>query len=121
MLSVAVLALMPNIGWAEVMDKEPSVVQLWGIGLIWGLVGLLAWRWRVLAGVAATLLGVPLVWAFQWELTDPSVGASIRHEGGQGYVAHAYASMAACLVMHVVGLALWLIRTSRLATTRQHG
>jgi hypothetical protein len=86
------------------MDKEPSLVHLWSVAIVVGLLGYFAWRWRVVAGVATTLLSVPLVWAFHWELTDPYVGPAIRQEAGLGYVIQAYLSMAACLVIQLAGL-----------------
>ena len=100
------------------MDKEPTVAQLWVVGITWGLVGLLAWRWRVNAGLAASLLGIPLVWAFHWELADPHVGPAIRHEAGQSYITQAYLSLAVCLALHVSGVVWRSVRSMRPGMTQ---
>jgi hypothetical protein len=108
-LSVATV-LTPGNAWAEVMDKEPSLVHLWSVAIVAGLLGYFAWRWRIVAGVVATLASVPLVWGFHWELTDPYVGSAIRQEAGQGYVIQAYLSMVLCLAIQLAGLAQRVLR-----------
>jgi hypothetical protein len=55
------------------------------------------------------VVGLTWVWSFHWELVDPWVGPAIRHEAGPDYVRQAYASMMLCTLMHVVGMAMWLV------------
>jgi hypothetical protein len=100
------------------MDKEPSIVQLWALGVICGLIGLIAWRWRIIAGLIATLLAIPLVTAFHWELADPYVGPAIRREAGQGYVTQAYLAMGLCFALHVGGAVWRAIRSTRPSMTQ---
>ena len=38
------MILMPTHVWAEVMDKEATLPQLWAVAMLWGLAGFFAWR-----------------------------------------------------------------------------
>lgn len=105
--------LIPNAAWAEVMDKEPTLGRIWGVALVFGLAGFFAWRRHFSLGVVVTLLAVPFVWAFHWELTDPYVGPAILHEAGRGYVLQAYAAMLACALLHLLGVGAYIIRGRR--------
>lgn len=99
--SVTVL-LVPSVAWAEVMDKEPTLGHLWGVALVFGLAGFFAWRRHFSLGVIATLIALPFVWAFHWELMDPYVGPAILQEAGRGYVVQAYGAMLVCALLHLL-------------------
>ena len=114
--TIVILSLLPTLVWAEVMDKEPTALELWAVGILWGLAGLFAWRRHVVLGIVVTLLAFPLVWGFHWELTDSYVGPAIRREAGQGYVVQAYLSMGLCVGLHLVGVARRFSRYGRPAT-----
>ena len=107
------LTLMPTLVWAEVMDKEPTLPQLWLVGVLWGFAGFFAWRRHLALGALVTLLGFPLVWGFHWELTDGYVGPAIRREAGEAYVVQAYLSMGLCLALHLLGAACQFRRHRR--------
>jgi hypothetical protein len=106
----AILAVCPGVLWAAVMDKEPTVVDLWTRALLLGLVGFFAWRRHLALGLIATLIAAAVVWGFHWELTDPYVGPAILREAGQGYVVQAYMAMLACAVLHLGGIAALMRR-----------
>ena len=113
------LLLLPSLAWAEVMDKEPTIESLWARALVFGVVGLLAWRRSPRWGLGALLLSLLFVWGFYFELTDPFVGPDILHEAGNGYVSGAYLSFWVCAVLHVLGAAAFLHR--RKSTKPQAG
>jgi hypothetical protein len=100
------LVVVPRAAWTEVMDKEPTLRQLWVSGILFGVVGFLAWRRHVVAGVVAMGAAALFVWGFHFELTDPYVGSAIVREAGQGYVVQAYGSMLFCAVLHLAGIAM---------------
>jgi hypothetical protein len=98
------------------MDKEPSLRELWQSAALFGLAGLLAWRWDRRLGFVVTALVLPLEWSFHWELTDPSVGHAIRLEAGEGYVNQAYASMLLCTLLHLAGILGYFLRWRRVSS-----
>ena len=116
LLATATLLLLPSVVAAEVMDKEPSIEGLWTRAIIFGVVGLLAWRRGLRWGIGATFLSLLFVWGFYTELTDPFVGPDILKEAGAGYVSGAYMSFWVCAFLHLAGIALSLHR--RKATNR---
>ena len=119
-MAFAVLILMPTHVWAEVMDKEATLPQLWAVAMLWGLAGFFAWRRHPVLGTLVTLLGFPLVWGFHWELTDRYVGPAIRREDGRGYVIQAYLSMGLCFALHLLGALRQVTRIRRLSRSTEH-
>ena len=119
-MAFAVLILMPTHVWAEVMDKEATLPQLWAVAMLWGLAGFFAWRRHPVLGTLVTLLGFPLVWGFHWELTDRYVGPAIRREAGRGYVIQAYLSMGLCFALHLLGALRQVTRIRRLSRSTEH-
>ena len=100
------LALLPAAAWAEVMDKEPTVLRLWTWALLLGALGFVAWRRHPALGAFAALVAAVLVWGFHFELADPHVGPAILQEAGPGYVVQAYAAMLVCAAFHLAGVSL---------------
>lgn len=104
-VSIALLAIFPVLGHAEVMDKEFSLLAI----LFWGLLG------AVLVFLAARLkplllfILVPSVGLFFFghlsELIDPYVGPAMAAEAGQFYVFMSWAAPAVVLVSGVIGFA----------------
>jgi hypothetical protein len=109
-LITTVVALFPGLAWAEVMDKEPTLADLWTRALLIGVVGFFAWRRHLALGSFATLIAAASVWSFLLELTDPWVGPAIATEAGRGYVVQAYLGMLACAALHLAGVASLLRR-----------
>jgi hypothetical protein len=110
-LLAALCALAPASVFAEVMDKELSIPEIW-LSLLWG-VALCAiatglWRWLLVPSFAVGLYaGVGYAWT---EWFDPSVGTAIRAEAGEGYGYHANAAVALLLSAHVAG---WFLSSWR--------
>jgi len=103
---VLVFAASGVSSYAEVMDKEPSLVENWVWSIAGGLLAIAAWRWRWWLGLALTsiaLFGFVPVYA---ELQDPSVGPAIRREAGERYVTHFYLALTLAVVLHATGVYL---------------
>ena len=89
---------------AEIVDKEPSLVQLWGIGVFLSVVALyfahLRW-WAVLAPLALAAIWAAAVIS---ELRDPDLGPAILQELGRGYVIQSVIAIASPFVFAMIGL-----------------
>jgi hypothetical protein len=103
--SVALMAALPSMAWAEVMDKEPTLTRIWTAGLLTGVLGFFAWRRHVVLGVPVSLVAVLLAWAVHSELADPYVGPAILAEAGRSYFVQAYGVMLMCAALHIAGAA----------------
>ena|SRR6267378_4909609 len=100
---------------AEVGDKEPSLIEIWIVGLVVSCVVFFLCRWRRMAvwvrlpiAVFPGLMIIP-------ELRDPYVGSAIVAELGSDYVWHAYFAALCPLVALVKGFEL------RCRTVEQRG
>jgi hypothetical protein len=106
-LAALMLTVMfPSAVWAEVMDKEPTLTQVWVVGAVAAVLGFLAWRRHLVLGVAASLLAAVPAWALHQELADPHVGPAILEEAGRSYVIQAYGVMLLCVALHLAGAAV---------------
>lgn len=80
------LLLRPAIARSEVMDKEPGLSVVLGIGAVGAIGAFLASRYRPwLVGVVLLVVGLSFAGQYA-ELLDPSVGPAIRNEAGAFYV-----------------------------------
>jgi len=88
----------------EVMDKEPSLLQVWLLFLLVGVGGLLlcSYRSRLLAVVLPVAL--ILAWRHLSELHDPSVGPAIAREAGRAYFTQSYIVMALGVALPLLGM-----------------
>jgi hypothetical protein len=91
--------------FAEVSDKEPTIVVIWSVGILVSLACFFVCRWRRLA--ACLVLPVAAIWAFgiTSEVRDPYVGPAIVQELGRSYVASAY--LLAVAPFGLVAIGLW--------------
>ena len=80
---------------AEVMDKEPTLAEIWSAIPIWAFFAFVVAAYRPLFGclvlLAYFISSGPAVIAFT-ELQDSYVGRAIREEAGLGYVVQTYAA-----------------------------
>jgi len=111
LLLAALSALAPRYVYAEVMDKELSIAEIW-MSLLWALAICAAatglWRWLLVPSFALGLyLGVGYAWT---EWFDPGVGPAIRAEVGEAYGYHANAAVSLLLSAHV---AAWFLSSWR--------
>jgi hypothetical protein len=106
--TVVAFMLTPSAAFAEVMDKEASITQIWAYAVVAGLTGAAAWRYfpRAIAAVIAGVVfavGASFLLAVYSELTDPHVGPAIIVEAGPRYVMHFWAATAVFAVLHLIG------------------
>jgi hypothetical protein len=103
--------------WAEVMDKEPSVGAIWGIGLLFGCIGLLAVRYYPWSGMGTLLLSSVAFGEIFTEIYDPYIGPAIRHEAGNAYILSAYGAVGLVVTLHLAGF-LWRGRNRKGSVAR---
>ena len=96
---------------AEVMDKEPSMVDNWVVAIGTGGLALVAWRWRRWLGALISILFALVATNVLFELRDPFVGPAIRDEAGERYVWHFYASVAVGTALHLMAVAGAYVRS----------
>lgn len=101
------LAAGPSVALAEVMDKEPSLLDLWAVAFASAIVAAIGFRKSLWFG----FLSVPLPLLFGYvvftEITDPIVGPMILDEAGEGYIHGSIGAALLVVIGHVIGLSLW--------------
>ncbi|HKO45881.1 MAG TPA: hypothetical protein VJU84_21570 [Pyrinomonadaceae bacterium] len=90
----------------EVMDKEPSLLQVWFLFLSIGLGGLLLSRLRYWIPLVALSLALLFAGVHLGELNDQYVGTDIVREAGQTYVTQSYIAMALGVILPCLGVIL---------------
>jgi hypothetical protein len=88
----------------EVMDKQPTLLAIWGAALLLGLLGFAAVRFRRWLVLPALALIAFLAWTQLGDLADPFVGPAIIQELGRGYLIQSCAAVALAVILSVVGL-----------------
>lgn len=111
-ISTIAAALLPAAtAFAEVMDKEATVTEIWTSTAVLIVFGVFAWRWKHTMPVAA--LAALYGWLFYSgifaELADPSVGLHIIAEAGADYPSHARVATLLFVAGNASGLT-WAIR-----------
>ena len=100
----------------EVMDKEPSLVQIWIECFVLGIGGLFLSRYRYWLAIAVLALVLILAWLQISELRDPFVGRDIVREAGRGYVVQSYLALAIAMTLPTIGAIIGWHRTRNHAT-----
>jgi hypothetical protein len=112
----AILASVPGLAFAEVIDKEPAASAFWVWAVCAGVLGLVAWASlpRVIAavvgGVTLAAGGIYLLGMLA-DIFDPSVGPAIAAEAGRGYLIQYWAALALFLALEAVGIFAWRWRS----------
>ena len=88
----------------EVMDKEPTLLAIWGAAVVLGLAGFAAVRIRRWLVIPALALVAIVAWSWLGELVDPAVGPAIIQEAGRGYLIQACAAVALAVILVVLGV-----------------
>lgn len=96
----------------EVMDKEPSLIELWVWTTCWSVLGLLACCYRPWLGIFTFLLGQWIPYGTVLEVKDLHIGPNILIESGQSYVNQVYLAFWCVILAHLIGLLLYLRRRS---------
>jgi hypothetical protein len=95
----------------EVMDKEPSLLQIWSSALIIGVGGFFLCRYRPWALAVVLPIVLFLSTGHLLELHDPFVGKHILREAGRTYFVQSYIAMAIQVVLPCLSL---VVRRKRL-------
>ena len=98
----------------EVMDKEPSLVEIWIISLVLGVGGFFLDKHRYWMALSIVAFVLVVGWAQISELNDHSVGPNIIREAGYSYVVHSYVAIAFALVLPLLGAVVKWRRRRRL-------
>lgn len=87
----------------EVMDKEPSLLQIWVVSLVLGIGGFVLARYKYWLPLVVLAFALILAWSQLFELRDPFVGPAIVREAGYSYVVQSYLAIAIALSLPVIG------------------
>lgn len=102
---------MASTAYAEVMDKEPSLVSSYLWGTIGTLVCFLSARFKPWLLLLAAPLPLIYFMGLIYEISDPYVGKAIINEAGMSYVVSSYILSAMIMAGIVVGL--WLRKNGK--------
>jgi hypothetical protein len=112
-LAVAVLVFATQPVGAEVMDKEPTLTNIWLWTVVGALVALIGCSWRIWIAIISLPLALLLPGGIILDLWDSSVGKNIILEAGKGYAASVYTAALVVVCAHVVGITLRVKRKRR--------
>jgi hypothetical protein len=103
---------MPNIAFAEVMDKEPSLLFVWAMAVFPSLVAY--WVGRRSPLLLLLVLPLPLLFYIGQlsELTDPFVGPAMWQEAGLLYGVSSWVAPMLFIVAAGLGFRLWYAHKS---------
>lgn len=104
--ALPLLALAPANAFAEVMDKEPSIPEVWLWTAIFATVCALLSQEREWLPIVVWPVSAGYALAQLEDLLDPYVGPEILAEAGYGYVIPAYLAVGLNL-MFAPGIAAW--------------
>ncbi len=110
MLVTAALIFISAPAVAEVMDKEPTVTQIWLSAAIGGAIGFIACRFRAWLLVIALPLTTALPLSTVLETYDRFVGPDIRREAGMQYAIQAHLALAIVVISNLIGATLRTLR-----------
>ncbi len=100
--SLPIALLFPLPCFAEVSDKAASIEQIWIQSIAVGLIGLVAGRWRFVAGLLISFLGLFLSWSVLSMISDTHIGPSL----GANYKSAVITS--SILMLSLIAIGMWL-------------
>ena len=106
-LSVFALATVPCTAFAEVMDKEPSVGQVWLLAIPVAFIAFFACRFKPWFAVLTLPLPLLYIGWFISEALDPSVGPAILAEAGWSYFVACALAFVVVVAAHILGVMAW--------------
>jgi hypothetical protein len=103
-IAVGLLLFFPTAAFAEVSDKEPSLLFVWAIGAVAAAIcffGAYLYRW-----LASILVIPPLLWfvGFFMEIHSRDIGSYLYAEQGLTYYVQSYVSFTLFISGIVLGL-----------------
>jgi hypothetical protein len=105
-MQVTLLFVAP-LAHAEVMDKEPSLAEVWLVALPLAVLSFFACRFSPFLSLLTLPLPVLYLVAFLGEVTDPWGGPAMLSEVGWLYVVGCTAAFIAVAVAHLLGVVQW--------------
>lgn len=103
---VFLLALfLPTAAFAEVMDKETSLREIWLWACLGAAAGYFAIRRHKFLAIVTLPPSLLIPLNIILEIHTPDVGPSIIQEAGMTYVFQAYLALSLVLLAHILGLA----------------
>jgi hypothetical protein len=108
-VGTTILVALATPAVAEVMDKEPTLAEIWSPIPIWAVLALAAARVHPFLGLGALVVyavlgGMPVLALA--EVHDPLVGPAIRAEAGMGYVWQVYGANATVVLACLAGVGI---------------
>lgn len=95
--------ILPEIAFAEVSDKVPSIFGLWVEGVGVGFLGFFSAKCRIWAGTLVGLVSIILCISHYDLISDPFVGPAIVKEQGDLYISSVYGSMVLLIAPLIAG------------------
>ena len=112
-LSIGLFALLAaSPAYAEVGDKVPSTLLLWGSALAVTAAAIALTRFRPWLGLMVLPLGLFQATVGHMEITSPDVGPAIVSELGSSYIVSSYVAYVFGLMGPVMAV-LWARRAAR--------
>ena len=99
-----IILTIPEISFAEVSDKVPSITRLWCSGLLSGLIGCFAIRKRIWVGLVVAVISLFIAFVHYSVLSDPHVGQAVIQEQGKMYVFSVYGSIFTMVIPLILGI-----------------
>jgi|GEM_PF-4443630 len=113
-LMLGIFLLCAHPAWAEVMDKEPALSQIWLMVVIAAAAGLVICRWKPLWGVVSFMVISCYLFSIVSQWADPNIGPLIRHEAG--YFWQLCLAFVAVIFFHVWGVVFYRRRHRQQST-----
>lgn len=110
MWRIFLFGILPSSAFAEVSDKAASIEQLLVSAAIVSITAATLILWRVLAGIAATVVALGIASMHYDLVREPFIGAHLIREQGSIYAWVAYGSGA---VVYASVVAAWAYRYYR--------
>ena len=113
-----IMLSLPELAFAEVMDKEPSLAMVCSVGVLCAGAGFLVSRFKPVLLVAVIPVALILATSQLFEVNDPHVGEAIRNEAGYLYILSSYVQPVLVFVAIVVGISM---RRAKLSSNARKG
>ncbi|HMT07356.1 MAG TPA: hypothetical protein PKA82_05075 [Pyrinomonadaceae bacterium] len=91
----------------EVMDKMPSLHEIWSVVFVVAIGGFLLARMQPVFVTIPLILLTGFALIFVPEFNDPSVGQHIIREAGRGYMIQTYVALAVGTTIPLIGIIAW--------------
>lgn len=100
----SILFLFPVTAYAEVSDKVPSILRLWGTGILLGVIGFLAIQYRKWAGAIVAVVAIFFCYIHHGIIVDEFVGPAVIKEQGSKYIISVYGSIGVMILPLIIGM-----------------